>query len=627
MKWKWLFVLTLISAGACSTAYLMHRGAKSVKRFTTMTRLLYNPRKVAKIEPMSDKQLMSILDRTTLKFKIADMVPMSDMEKSCLKKDVEIVQERRPSNLFTLNISSQSQKTAVMKANAYAEILIDEYVKYRKKDLDNWRQSVSNRHKLLMEQLSEIEAEETKLSAKTGVTTPQEALLAVNTLISDQRRNLSVLGVDVANEEMKRRKLEKAVGSSGGAIMENAAAIRHRTEAIAVIDKELVSLRERYTDINPRVIGKLDDRAKLVKELQAFLKTKGVASVNIDNIDAVERSAGDLAECVTRLEALAEKRRALEQEIKDNEKRASDLTALIPEYEHLHTQHEDLEKSVRDLNEQLGDITYISASLGNDLRQIELAGGAGDKGALGPKQMALSAIGTLMCCGSLVVWVLALEFAFGRIRGGGEIAAYSDVNYLGSLPKDKALAPDDANEVMGVVILKLMSAQHGAMLMCELPGAKLGSKFDEALEYTASMSGMRSFTLNLVSSSTFNPPEDAEQMIGVVKKESVGWFPTVNRYAIAPTEMQMLQADLAELKNSFDLILVRMDGGVRKGGTFFDQILGVCDAAILVAGTEKTPRKWFRYVHRHIESIGKPVLAIATNATAKAIRKEMETKV
>jgi len=627
LKWMWLFAVISIIAAVCSTAYLLQRGAKSVKRYTASTRLLYNPRKVAKIEPMNDKQLMSILERPSLKRRIADLVPMPPLERACLGSDVEIVQERRPSNLFTLKIASQSMKTAVLKANAYAEILIDEYAIYRKKDLDNWRQSVADRHKLLMEQLSEIEAAEKKLSVKTGIATPQEALLAINALISDQRRNLSALGVDTANEELKRRKLEASVGKSGAAIIENASAIRNRTEAIAVIDKELVTLRERYTDLNPKVVGKLEDRAKLVKDLQQFLDSKGVASINIDNIDSIEKSAGDLADCVTRIEALGEKRRALEQEIKDNEKRASELTAMIPDFERLHTQHEDIEKSMRDLNEQLGDIAYITASLKNDLRQIERAVGAGDQGPLGPKRLILAVIGTVICCGVFIVWVLAFEFRFGRVRGGSEISAYSDITYLGSLPKENALPQVHASEVMGVVVLKLMNAQNGIMLVCELPGAKIDSKFDEALDYTASMSGMRGFTLNIVSSGNFNPPEDAEQMIGVVKKDAVGWFSTVNRYAIAPTELQMLQADLAELRNSFDMILVRMEDGVRKGGTFFDQLLGVCDAAILVVGVEKTPRKWFWYVHRHVEATGKPMLAISTNATSAAIRKEMEAKV
>ena len=631
LKWKWLFILALLALGGLFTMFLVHRASISVKRYDAVTRLIYSPRRVAKIEPISDKQLMSILERRSLKRRIAEFVKMPRAEAECLVQDVAIVQERRPTNIYTLTTASQTMKNAVLKANTYAEILIEEYVAYRTKDLENWRTSVADRHKALMEQLSEIEAEEAKLNAQTGVVTPQEKLMSLNTLISDQRRNLSAFGVDTANEEAKRKKLEAIVGKSGDMVKANAASIRRRSAAIAAIDRDLVTLRERYTDINPKVVGKLQDRETLVKELQDFLKSKGVSGLdidNIENIDAVEKAASELAECVTRLEAIAEKRRALEQEIKDNEKRATELTAMIPEYERLRTRHADVEKSVRDLSEQLDDIAYLQSSLQNDLRQIERAGGAGDKGPLGARQILQALVGTAICFGGLFFWVLMLEFCFGKVRDGREIMAYDDIKFVGSIPKEGAFRPDDAKEMMGVVALKLLGteASRGTVLVCRLPGAVKSSTFEEAVDFNATMSGLRVFTLSIVASATFTPPEDGEQMIGVVKKGSAGWFPVVNRYAIAPTEMQMLQVDLAEIHNSFDTVFVRIEGGMRRGGSFFDQLLGICEAIVLVVGTGKTPRTWFTYAHRHAQEAGKPVLALATGASARAVRIEMEAK-
>jgi len=631
LKWKWLFILAILTFGGLFTLVLVHRATISVKRYDATTRLMYNPRRVAKIEPISDKQLMSILERKSLKRRIAERVKMPRAEAECLGQDVTITQERRPTNLFTLTTASQSMKNAVLKANTYAEILINEYVSYRKRDLENWRTSVAVRHKELVEQLSEIEADEAKLSAKTGIGSPQETLIAVNALISDQRRNLSAFGVDTANEEAKRKKLEAIVGKSGDMVRANAAAIRRRSAAIAAIDRDLVALRERYTDINPRVLGKLQDREALVKELQEFLKSKGVKGLdidNIDNLDAVERAAGDLAECATRLEAIAEKRRALEQEIKDNEKRATELMAMIPEYEHLRTRHADVEKSVRDLGEQLDDIAYLESSLHNDLRQIERAGGAGDKGPIGARQILQALVGTIVCFGGLFFWVLMLEFCFGKVRGGKELAAYDDIKFIGSIPRDNAFPPDEAREVMGVVALKLLDgeASRGTVLVCRLPGTVKSSTFEEVVDFNATMSGLRVFILSIVASATFTPPEDGEQMIGVVKKGNVGWFPVVNHYALAPTEMQMLQVDLAEIHNSFDTVFVRVEGGMRKGGSFFDQLLEICGAVLLVVGAGKTPRSWFTYAYRHVQEAGKPVLALATGASAKAVRVEMEAK-
>ncbi len=628
LKWKWLFLLLFLLLGATFMNYLRVKAQTSVSRFEAATRLLFNPRKVPKIESLTEQQLLSILDRPSLKRKIADHVAMSLDEKKCLSTDVVIAQERHPPNLFTLTVASQTEQGAAQKANAYAEILVEEYVAYRTTDLENRRTSVAARRKTLLDQLSAIEAEEKTLKTKTGVVSPQEALLNLNTLISDQRRNLSSLGVDIANENVKRSRLEKEVGASGPTIIANAAAIRRRAEAIAAIDKEVAAMREIYTDINPKIIGKLEDRNALVKELEGFLKSKGVAGLNVDGIDQVEKSAGELAECGTRLAVLGEKKRALEQETADNEKKAAELTAMIPEYERLAAHHADMELSVRALGEELSDIADAESTLRNDFRQIERARTGEDRGGLGTKKIVIALGVDLMCFGAILIVVLVLEFMYGNVRGGKEIAAYDEIRFLGSIPTPGTLPDEEAREVMGVVALKLLmpDALKGIMLVASLPGAAKNTRFTEVMDYTATMAGKRLFSLNLVQSADFSPPADGEQMIGAVRKEARGWFPVQNRLALAPSELEMLQADIAELRKDFDAVFIFMDGGLRKGGSFFDQLLGICEASVLVVGASHTPRSWFGYVRRHIGAVKKPMVAIATGARAKVIRAEMEAK-
>ena len=628
LKWKWPFLLLVLVLSAAFLSYFRVKSLKSVSRFEASTRLLFNPRKIPKIEMLTEQQLLSILDRTSLKRKIAEQVEMSVEEKQCLTKDVVIEQERKPPNLFTLTVASQTENGAVQKANAYAEILIEEYVAYRTTDLEYRRTSVASRRKTLLDQLAAIEAEEETLKTKTGVVSPQEALLNLNSLISDQRRNLSALGVDIANENVKRDRLEKEVGASGPTIIANAAAIRRRAEAIAAVDKEIAAMREIYTDINPKILGKLDDRNALVKELEAFLKSKGVAGLNVDGIDQIEKSAGELAECGTRLAVLGEKRRALEQETADNEKKASELTSMIPEYERLAAHHEDMERSVRALGEELSNIAYAESSLRNNLRQIERARSGTDKGSLSSKKVIIALSAVLICFAVVLIVVLAFEFLYGKVRGGKEIAAYDEIRFLGSIPAPGTLPDDEAREVMGVVALKLLlpDVLKGVMLVASLPGATKDTHFTEVLDYTATLAGKRLFSLNLVPSAAFSPPADGEQMIGAVRKESRGWFPVQNRLALAPSELEMLQADIAELRKDFDAVFILMDGGLRKGGSFFDQLLGICEASVLVVGASHTPRSWFSYVRRHMAAAQKPMVAIATGARPKVIRAEMEAR-
>ena len=62
----------------------------------------------------------------------------------------------------------------------------------------------------------------------------------------------------------------------------------------------------------------------------------------------------------------------------------------------------------------------------------------------------------------------------------------------------------------------------------------------------------------------------------------------------------------------------------RIGGSFFDQLLELCGGALLLVGAGRTPRTVFAYARRHLKASGKPVLAIATDAKVKTVRKEME---
>ena len=627
LKWKWLFIVLLVALGWAFVCLLKERSATSLSRYEATTQLLFSPQKVAKIDTISDRQLMSIIVRPSLKARVGTRLGLSVSEIRQLE-DMTITQERRPTNLFTLTATGPTRQAAIERANAYAEVLIDEYVTFRSYDLENRRTSLEARRRKILERLAENDAELSKLKAKTSIAAPAEALATLNTLISDQRRNLASISVDIANVEMRRQKQEALVGSIGPVIIANAAAIRRRSEAIAALDKELATLRMTYTDLNPKVVGVMHDRDEQVKEMQQFLKSKGVGDFDVDRINEVEAAAGELASCGTRLEALAERQRALERELSDNEKKAEQLTALVPEHERLTTIHNDLEHSVRKLDDDMNDLTYLMSSLRNDLRQIERAEGAMDNGGVAFKRLAAALLGAVICVGALLFWVLLLEFVFGNVCGGKELAAYHNVNFLGSLPREQKQLSSEMREALGVLALRLLGADapRGVMLICSLRGASRNENFNEVLDYTASMSGVRIFTLDIVSNSSFAPPDASEQMIGTVRKDVRGWFPVQNRFALAPTELEMLKADLAELRNSFDTVFLCMEGGFRKGGAFFDQLLSISETVILMVGASRTPRSWFRYVCRHVETVGKPILAIATDASVGVVRAEMDAQ-
>lgn len=626
LRWKFLFLFVFAALLAVFSAYLWMRGSKSVKRYEAKTSLLFTPKKTERVETMSDRQLMIVLERASLKRLIADRVQMSPVEKMCLVSDLRIEQGRRQSNLFKLTAYSQTFKGAVAKANAYADILIDEYAEFRSRDLNSWRETLNTRRAGLVENIADIDAEEAAVKAKTGALPPSEVLIALNTLVSDQRRNASSLGVDATNEEIKKRKLENSVGENGAAIMANAQAIRKRVSAIEDIDTELAVLRQKYTDINPRVAGKVEEREERVEELHAFLQSKGIEGLELEKIDQIEKDAAELAGCVTRLEAIAEKRLALEKEIADNEKRVADLAVHVMEFQRLESKREDVASSLRELDDQLAGISYAIGSLTNDLRQIERAKGSSDSGSFGSKRAIMAVGGAFVISGGLLFVIVMLELLFGKVRNGREVAAYGALSFLGSLPKPGVLPDEEEKEVLGVVALKMLLACKDAktVLVCNLPGAGSHPAFTESVDFTATLSGINCFILDIVTQEAFTPPEGAEEMLGIVRSGQKGWFPASNRFAMAPTEQELLKADIATVSGEFDNVFIRMESGLHVGGTFFDQLLEMCGGALLFIGDGTTPRRAFAYARRRLKDSGKMVVAITTGATAQMVRAEME---
>ena len=628
VKWVWFLVFVFLLLAAAFAAFLIWHTATSEHRYSATTRILYTPRQIARIQNMSEKQLFSVLERASLKRRLPEKVSISPRKRAGLEMDLDIQQERRPTNLFTLTANAPSLINAVKKVNGYAELLIEEYVSYRTQDLENWRESLRIRKQNLQAQITELETEESTLKGKAGVVAPVETLTMLNGLLSDQRRNLSLLSVQVASEEMKKKKLESQVGALGPAVTANAEAIRKKSAEIAAVDKELAQLREIYTDKNPKVLGKVEDRKNLMDAYMAFLKEKGIEGVDVSAVDRVEKDASELAECSLRLEVLKQNRNSQEREIADNEKRSGELTALIPLLERLRVKRADLDQSMRNLDEELGNITYLEMSMRNDLRQIERAVGADDTHPFRIKNFILAIAGSGICTLVLTFWILLLELLAGKVRGGKELCAYEEVYFLGSLPKPKAMKEADEKDFLGVVSLKFVNAEipKGIVLICHLPGAQVQPKFRESLLWSLAMAGAQSFSLEVVAEKGFTPPDGAATLINTVHKGLQGWFPVANRYAMAPTEFQMLQSDLATLRSKYDHVFVDISDGVRRGGSFFEQLLTACDCVLVVVGADKTSRRWFSYVRRHVKVVKKPVMAISAGVSASVVRKEMEAQ-
>ena len=203
VKWTWLLVLVFAVVAAAAAVGIERRASRSIGRYSAITKLLFSPRPAANIQPMGDRQLLGVLDRASIKRSVAQRMSLSVAEARRLPGDLKIVQERKPTNMFTLTATASSYERAIEKVNAYAAVLVEEYVAYRTRDLTQWGETLERRKAGLLERVAAFDAEETLAKTKTGAVSPVETLTLLNGLVSDQRRNLSRLGVDLASAKAK----------------------------------------------------------------------------------------------------------------------------------------------------------------------------------------------------------------------------------------------------------------------------------------------------------------------------------------------------------------------------------------------------------------------------------------
>lgn len=627
LKWVWLFLLVFLVLFAGFSWYVVRRTARSGWRYTATTQLLFKPSQEAKVPAMGDKELFSVLNRRSLKRRVGENMPFPPGEGGTLGWDLEIKQERKPTNLFTLTARSGSQEAALRKVNGYAAVLIAEYGMWRVNELNRWSGDASERRNAKRAEMAKIAEELVQLFDRAGTENPVETQTALTTMIGEERRNLLMLDVEIATAEKLREELEGGDHSIGAALVARAPELRKLKASMEELDSEIAKLRQVYTDLNPRVRGKLEDREALEARYREIVAECGGEDPGEERIQQIEQEQAAMLDATARADALKQTRKDLETTLERNEARLQELMVITPRVTLLEFRRRDLTHELVALDEQLNSAAHMLENAEGELQQIEKAERAVEKDPYGSQSFITAAAGAGVCTGGLAFLTVLLGLVFGRVRGAKELAASGDMRVLGSLPRWWKRRQQQMKEAMGVVANHFVASEEakGVVLVCRLKGAKPQPKFDEELDWSLAMAGVRPFALKVVPEGTPDVPEEGTvSMLNTVRKESQGWFPVVNRYSLASTELQMLRADLASLREEFDCIFLTVHDGLRRGGDFTTQLLGVCDSALLLAGANRTRRSELSYVRRLVKAAGKPMLGVVTGAPERTVRKELE---
>ena len=127
---------------------------------------------------------------------------------------------------------------------------------------------------------------------------------------------------------------------------------------------------------------------------------------------------------------------------------------------------------------------------------------------------------------------------------------------------------------------------------------------------------MKYLHLKIVGSDTFEEPENPEvkMLSATYYHGEEGVMPTANPLALSQSELNLLESDIAELHNEVDTIFIYTDKPIDRFGVFFNQMLSVCDSAIIIVGARHSSRSLLRYVVAQQHESGRCIMSILTGS-------------
>lgn len=624
-RWLWVALAAFVAVAGTLTFLLVRRTARSCERVVVQTKLQFYPKSAAKIPAMDARQVFQILTRDTMVRDYIKRAKLTGVERLRAWIDLSLTQNRWDPRLFEITVKANTEARAVEKANCFADICLEEYAAYRRAELEKWLKTIDARRQELLAQSAALAADEQRLAQTHGVLAPEADVERLRTTISEQKVRLSELDVKATNEDLRVKRLKAELGTVSAKAFGHADELKDLQEELRRAEKEIVRLRELYTDKNPRLAVVLKTRADCRARLDAFLKAHEMPAMTVAELERLTAVYEKLRNAEVECEIHRSGRTALAQEIAANERQLKTLSDLLPQFEAFRRQRETLQPTIQGLEETISDIRYLQASIAGDLTQVERATGGRIASPYAKKNFLLGLAGGLFAAGGLLTLLVLVDFLFGRVRNAREAACYLGVRSLGpAVPKAACPAGVAYKDTLDRICLQIEreTAEKAVHFMGVLPGGAFVDELGEAMHWLLTMAGRRVVVLDIVPAKTFEAPEGAEFLASVCLMGGRGWFARANPLALSPSETKLLGEDIATLRTRFDLVLLRCAEPVTSD-IFLRQMLEIAEVPLFHVGAGRTPRAALRRLARDGAAVGKvPLVVVDGRLTAKDFAEE-----
>ena len=616
-------VFVVILTAILGTVYI--KAIYSPERYEAQVILYYYPKQTKNISSYNAKYVLQVLARSTLRQQfLQENGFYGDDKKQAIPKLMVAAIEQRNRNVdhFDIRVSSRYKSIAIDLTNAFAEYCIRAYIDDRTANLQEMKNSLLKKKNDIFMNIQRLDREKSALGAPLNshaMEKEHEHLRARLTELQSAHTKLSLAIGSLVNRCATLKKKQEQLNPE---LIANEKVLRDQINAMKKIDQEIMLAENLYTEHNPKMIALISRRDTMRERLKKFMGEKKINDNDFEHFEETVELSASLKSAQDELENRREEMQVLSRELKETSERLDRLSEIMPRVSMINQQYANLQDSLNKLDASISDINYLMPLVREDLRMNEPAVAAYGMMPFSKKNIfvcVFAAISLTMVLASLTV---LLEFWIGRVSSEKELAAIPEFCYLGNLPASERMFESKRQEqiVFSSICHNFQTTdiEHHIVLAGALPGGRLISSIFEAFEWSYAMAGKRTLTIDMVLADNFDyeayPPGDTGIIIYSGGK---GFLPVVSKHYLSPSELMLIHQDLEILRKSYDLIFIRHSSSLRHDRLFLEQIVGVCDGALLAIGAKKTSRKDLRRLTQLHKKTKLPIMTILSGSTLK----------
>ena len=601
---------------------------RSPKRYEAQVMIHYSPPdRGDRSRTMDPKLVLEILQRIDTSrsfYKKIGSIPGRWKPWQCQIR-IEPIEKNRVMDRFKVLVTAPEERTAVTLANAFAKHCVETYTRENPLLLEKQRRELKKQISGVQDEIARIEDEKKQLCEGKNILDPKSEFVRLERGIHDATREMNKEAPEFKTRKNEYDALSAEMKNFNPALIENEGALRERIAARKKLDDEIEKNRSEYLDTNPKMINLKERRTAIEASFQKFLKEKNLRESELNQLDAAIKLHAALVKSGADLKVREEKMRTFRNVIKSDEEKLAYLRQIMPQIDKLNELQRTQRESLNKLNASISDIDTKLPVLKENMR-IGYRGSPKKLKPFGGNKIVLCIIGALVITLVLAALAVMFDFIFGVVSSEKELMLFSELHYLGALPtrEDFFESATQAQIVFNSIYHAFMrwGSDHHVVLASTLPGGKLLPGLFNHFENFQTMNGKRMLCIDVVLAENFNYDTPCEFDTGIIYcSGSKGHLPVISKKFLSPSECELLRNDLLLLRNTYDLIFIRHSVSMRRDRMFVEQIIPLCDCALVSVGFRRTSRKNLRRIAAINRKTNLPIMSILSDDSPKAVGK------